>query len=158
MKIALAKTVVLYGLFLAGLSYLLALIKFKFLVRELSVEFYVGLVAIVFTVLGVWMGSKLMRRKREPAEQFVMNESARDHLGITSREIEVLALMSAGHSNEEIARRLFISLHTVKSHVSHILSKLEVTRRTQAIEKARSLRLIPKRSSFRRLAPNHPLE
>jgi NarL family two-component system response regulator LiaR len=143
MKITLAKTVVLYGLLLAGLSYLLALIKFKFLVRELSVEFYVGLVAIVFTVLGVWMGSKLVKKKREPVEQFVINESARAHLGITSREIEVLALMSAGHSNEEIARRLFLSLNTVKSHVSHILSKLEVTRRTQAIEKARSLRLIP---------------
>jgi NarL family two-component system response regulator LiaR len=143
MKITLAKTVVLYGLLLAGLSYLLALVKFKFLVRELSVEFYLGLVAIVFTVLGVWMGSKLVKRKREPVEQFVMNESARAHLGITSREIEVLALMSAGHSNEEIARRLFLSLNTVKSHVSHILSKLEVTRRTQAIEKARSLRLIP---------------
>jgi two-component system, NarL family, response regulator LiaR len=128
MKIALVKTVVLYGLLLAGLSYLLSLIKFKFLIRELSVEFYVGLVALVFTALGVWMGSKLVRRKREPVEQFVMNESARDHFGITGREIEVLALMSAGHSNEEIATRLFLSLNTVKSHVSHILSKLEVIR------------------------------
>jgi NarL family two-component system response regulator LiaR len=147
MKITLAKTVVLYGLLLAGLSYLLSLVKFKFLIRELSVEFYVGLVTIVFTVLGVWMGSKLVRKKREPVEQFVMNESARAHLGITSREIEVLALMSAGHSNEEIARRLFLSLHTVKSHVSHILSKLNVSRRTQAIEKARSLHLIPRSDS-----------
>jgi two-component system, NarL family, response regulator LiaR len=143
MKIALVKTVVLYGLLLAGLSYLLSLIKFKFLIRELSVEFYVGLVAVVFTILGVWMGSKLVRKKREPVEQFVMNENARAHLWITSREIEVLALMSAGHSNEEIAARPFLSLNTVKSHVSHILAKLEVTRRMQAIEKARSLRLIP---------------
>ncbi|MBM2841597.1 MAG: DNA-binding response regulator [Bacteroidetes bacterium] len=136
------KTVVVYGLFLAGLSYLLALVKFNFLIRELSVEFYVGTVALVFTALGVWMGSRLIRKKSEPAGQFVMNESARDHLGITSREIEVLSLMAAGHSNEEIAGKMFLSLHTVKSHVSHILAKLEVTRRTQAIEKARSLRLI----------------
>jgi DNA-binding CsgD family transcriptional regulator len=147
MKVALAKTVVLYGLLLAGLSYLLSLVKFKFLIRELSVEFYVSLVAIVFAILGVWMGAKLMGRKGELVEQFVMNESARAHLGITSREIEVLALMSAGHSNEEIARRLFLSLHTVKSHVSHILSKLDVSRRTQAIEKARSLHLIPNSGS-----------
>jgi len=143
MKTALTKTVVLYGALLAGLAYLLSLIKFKFLIRELSVEFYVGIVALVFTALGVWMGSRLVRKKRESVGQFVMNESARAHLGITSREIEVLALMSAGHSNEEIADRLFLSLHTVKSHVSHILSKLDVSRRTQAIEKARSLRLIP---------------
>ena len=142
MKITLAKTVVLYGLLLAGLSYLLALVKFNFLIRELSVEFYVGTVALVFTALGVWMGSRLIRKKSEPAEQFVMNESARDHLGITNREIEVLTLIAAGHSNEEIAGKMFLSLHTVKSHVSHILAKLEVTRRTQAIEKARSLRLI----------------
>jgi len=147
MKIALAKTIVLYGLLLAGLSYLFSLIKFKFLIRELSVEFYVGIIALVFTALGVWMGSKLMRKNREPMEQFVMNESARAHLGITSREIEVLALMSAGHSNEEIAHRLFLSLNTVKSHVSHILSKLDVSRRTQAIEKARSLHLIPNSGS-----------
>ncbi len=147
MKIALVKTVAIYGLFLAGLTYLLALIKFKFLVRDLSVEFYVGMVALLFTALGVWMGSKLVRKKREPVEQFVMNESARDHLGITSREIEVLTLMSAGHSNEEIAGQLFLSLHTVKSHVSHILSKLDVNRRTQAVEKARSLHLIPKSGS-----------
>ena len=147
MKIALAKTVVLYGFLLAGLSYLFSLIKFKFLIRELSVEFYVGIVALVFTALGVWMGSRLVRKKREPVEQFVMNESARAHLGITSREIEVLALMSAGHSNEEIAHRLFLSLNTVKSHVSHILSKLDVSRRTQAIEKARSLHLIPNSGS-----------
>jgi len=147
MKIALAKTVVLYGLLLAGLSYLLSLIKFKFLIRELCVEFYVGMVALMFTALGVWMGSRLVRKKREPVEQFVMNESARDHLGVTSREIEVLILMAAGHSNEEIAGKMFLSLHTVKSHVSHILAKLDVSRRTQAIEKARSLHLIPKSGS-----------
>lgn len=143
MKAALVKTVTLYGLLLAGLSYILSLIKFNYTIRELSVEFYVGIVALVFTALGVWMGSRLVRKRREPVGQFVMNESARDHLGITDREIEVLTLIAAGHSNEEIARRLFLSLHTVKSHVSHILSKLDVTRRTQAIEKARSLRLIP---------------
>jgi NarL family two-component system response regulator LiaR len=72
MKIALAKTVVLHGLLLAGLSYLLSLVKLKFLIRELSVEFYVGVVALVFTALGVWMGSKLVRKKREPVEQFII--------------------------------------------------------------------------------------
>jgi DNA-binding NarL/FixJ family response regulator len=143
-KVSLSKTVLFYGLLLAALAYLFSFVKFKFLLQEWSVEFYVGLVALVFTSLGVWIGSKLMKNKTHPPPPFTLNEEARDYLGITSREIEVLTLMAAGHSNEEIARKLFLSLHTVKTHVSHLLAKLGVSRRTQAIEKARSLRLIPR--------------
>jgi DNA-binding NarL/FixJ family response regulator len=137
------KTILLYGILLALLSYLLAYLKFNFLMRELSVEFYVGVVALTFTSLGIWMGSRLVRKNAAANEPFVVNEAARQELGITAREIEVLQFMAGGHSNQEIAERLYLSLHTVKTHVSRILSKLEATRRTDAIRKARSLRLIP---------------
>jgi DNA-binding NarL/FixJ family response regulator len=142
-KSPLTKTVLLYGILLACLSYLLAYMKFHYFIRELTIEFYVGFIALVFTSLGIWMGSKLVRKKPAEHEPFAFNEAARQHLGITAREIEVLELMSAGHSNQEIAERLYLSLHTVKTHVSRLLSKLEATRRTEAIKKARSLRLIP---------------
>jgi ATP/maltotriose-dependent transcriptional regulator MalT len=62
---------------------------------------------------------------------------------MTKREVEVLELMSSGLSNEEIAAHLSISLHTVKTHVSSILSKLDAARRTQAVDKAKNLNIIP---------------
>lgn len=63
-----------------------------------------------------------------------LNEKNVHHLyeDLTVREMEVLLLIAQGHSNQEIADLLFITLKTVKTHVSNILSKLEVTDRTQA--------------------------
>lgn len=54
------------------------------------------------------------------------------HQDLTNREMEVLHLIADGLSNQEIADKLFITLKTVKTHVSNILSKLEVSDRTQA--------------------------
>lgn len=54
------------------------------------------------------------------------------HDDLTNRELEVLSLITQGLSNQEIADQLFITLKTVKTHVSNILSKLEVSDRTQA--------------------------
>lgn len=51
---------------------------------------------------------------------------------LTSREMEILKLIADGSSNNEIAKHLVISMHTVKGHVSNILSKLHVADRTQA--------------------------
>jgi NarL family two-component system response regulator LiaR len=55
------------------------------------------------------------------------------HEELTSREMEILLLMAEGKSNQEIADDLFIALKTVKTHVSNILSKLQVQDRTQAV-------------------------
>lgn len=60
---------------------------------------------------------------------------------LSRRELEVLKLIVRGHSNQQIAESLFISLHTVKTHTQHIHSKLGVERRTQAIAKAKELGL-----------------
>jgi LuxR family maltose regulon positive regulatory protein len=61
---------------------------------------------------------------------------------LTAREREVLQLLAAGASNGEIARRLVLSLGTVKKHVSNICGKLDVQSRTQAIARARALHLL----------------
>ena len=61
---------------------------------------------------------------------------------LSGREREVLGLVAAGKSNAEIAEALFISLPTVKSHVSNIYGKLGASRRTEALEKARGLGLL----------------
>ena len=55
------------------------------------------------------------------------------HEDLTAREMEILLLMAEGRSNQEIADKLFIALKTVKTHVSNILSKLQVQDRTQAV-------------------------
>ena len=64
-------------------------------------------------------------------------------LGISNREYEVLLEIAKGLSNKEIANRLFISESTVKTHVSNVLIKLGAKRRTQAINIAKSLTIIP---------------
>jgi ATP/maltotriose-dependent transcriptional regulator MalT len=51
--------------------------------------------------------------------------------------------MAQGHSNQEIAITIFVSLSTVKTHIQHLFEKLDVKRRTQAVEKAKRLQLIP---------------
>ena len=62
---------------------------------------------------------------------------------LTSRELEVLTMLAAGRSNQAIAGELVVTLDTVKKHVSHILDKLGAANRTEAVARARELRLIP---------------
>ena len=61
---------------------------------------------------------------------------------LTERELQVLALLAAGTPNRQIASELVVALETVKKHVSHILSKLGATNRTQAVARARELGLL----------------
>ncbi|MDQ6643329.1 MAG: response regulator transcription factor [Chloroflexota bacterium] len=61
---------------------------------------------------------------------------------LSERELDVLQLIAEGRSNKEIARSLYVSLGTVKTHLKHIYSKLEVHTRTQAIARARDLRIL----------------
>ena len=67
---------------------------------------------------------------------------AREAVRLSQRELEVLQLIALGNSNLEIADRLYISLHTVKTHARRIHSKLGVERRTQAVAKAKTLGLM----------------
>ena len=62
---------------------------------------------------------------------------------LTPRELEVLQLIAAGNSNDQIAAQLFLSLNTVKGHNRRIFDKLEVNRRTEAVARARQLGLLP---------------
>lgn len=81
--------------------------------------------------------------RRSAEGPFQRNDAAIRALGLSPREVEILAALATGESNKELARRLGISPNTVKTHVAHVYEKLEVQRRVQAIEKARSLALIP---------------
>ncbi|MBY0223747.1 response regulator transcription factor [Sporosarcina aquimarina] len=78
------------------------------------------------TVLEPEVTSKMMNKMRS-------GQTHELHEELTDRELEVLLLLAKGKSNQEIADELFIALKTVKTHVSNILSKLEVQDRTQAV-------------------------
>lgn len=140
------RTIFLYGLALALLIFLLKVLEYRYVMRELSMEFYVGLIAVFFAALGAWVGFRLTGHKRVVVVVQAGDIKATDELlkqiGISKREYEVLELMSKGNSNQEIADKLFVSLNTVKTHTSNLFLKLDVKRRTQAIRRARDLGLI----------------
>jgi ATP/maltotriose-dependent transcriptional regulator MalT len=124
------------------------MLEYRYFVHDLSMEFYIGMIALLFTVVGVWIGLKLTRKKQEIVIQsvqgdFIRNEKQLEQTGISSREYEVLELMALGYSNQEIAEKLFDSLNTIKTHITNIFLKLEAKRRTQAVQRAKELQLIP---------------
>lgn len=134
------RTVILYALGLAVAAVALEQLKFRYAADEISTDVYVGLLALGFTALGLWVGHRLTAKK--PAAPFERNTAAIASLGLTPRECEILDLLASGRTNQELARALGVSPNTVKTHLANLFAKLEVDRRVKAIEKARFLALI----------------
>jgi two-component system, NarL family, response regulator LiaR len=152
------KTILLYGLLGGVLIAALKFIEYRYLVIEHSVEVYGGIVALLFSALGIWLGLKLTRPREtvvvrevhvqvevpaSSADTFVPNTARQEQLRITRREMEILQLIAAGLSNREIAERLYVSENTVKTHSGHVFDKLNAKRRTQAVQLAKEAGLIP---------------
>ncbi len=135
------RTIFIYGAILAALIMLLKLIEYRYFVGRMSIEFYIGTIALGFTALGIWLGKSLISRGANvsPAE---LNHAAIKELGLSAREMDVLEWMAKGLSNQEIADKLFVSLSTIKTHSSNLFVKLDVKRRTQAVQKAKELNLV----------------
>ena len=144
------KHILIYGLCGGVLIVILKLVEYRFLVVQHSIEIYGGLIALLFAVLGIWLGLKLTKNKETiivieiPAPpSFALNEARLRELGITRRELEILELIANGLSNREIAEKLFVSENTVKTHSSRLFDKLSARRRTQAVQMGKELGLIP---------------
>lgn len=150
------RKLILYGLIIAVLSIGLKLVEYRFVIMDHSIELYGGIIAGIFTILGVVAGRRLTEKKEVVIERVVMQAAAipvtkpvpapdkqLEILGISKREYEILQLMAEGLSNQEIAERSFVSVNTVKTHVSNLLLKLDAKRRTQAVLKAREMQLVP---------------
>ncbi|HEY3402249.1 MAG TPA: hypothetical protein VGK59_02615 [Ohtaekwangia sp.] len=58
------KTILLYGIALAVLIFLLKFLEYRFFVRDFSLEIYMGIIGILFTIVGIWIGLKLTRKKK----------------------------------------------------------------------------------------------
>jgi DNA-binding CsgD family transcriptional regulator len=143
---------VLYAVSLALLLLLLKWLEWRFVIIDHAFEIYAGAIAFVFTSLGIWLAMKLMSPKVKTViiekqvftnADFVLNQDELKRLRLSTRELEVLQLIADGLSNQQIAGRLFVSLNTIKTHTSNLFLKMEVERRTQAIEMAKRLGLIP---------------
>ncbi|PIC01002.1 response regulator transcription factor [Caulobacter sp. X] len=135
------RTILIWALVLAAAAFALQWLEQQLLLRILSWKIYAGLIGTAFAAAGVWVGWKLAVRPR--SETFQRNDAALSSLGLTGQEVRVLERLAAGRSNKEIARDLGLSPNTVKTHVTNLYGKLDVSRRTQAVGKARELALIP---------------
>ena len=145
--------ILLYGLLMAILIFALKWFQWKFLIVENSTDIYTGLIAIFFTALGIWIAIQIIKPKVQtlvvekevyinPENVPAVNEIELQKLNLSKREYEVLQLLAKGHSNAEIAESLFLSLSTVKTHVSNLFIKMDVKSRAQAIEKTRRLKIV----------------
>jgi two-component system, NarL family, response regulator LiaR len=149
----LVRDVALYSVSLAGLFLFLTYTEYRWVLLAHRTEIYSGIIAVLFTLLGIWLATRLMQPKKEvviverevhvvPPQEFSVNERELEKLGISRRELDVLELMAEGLSNQEIAGRLFVSVNTVKTHASSLLDKLQVQRRTMAVKKGRAAGII----------------
>lgn len=104
------------------------------------------LVQVVSSVLdgASWFDPSIAHIVLEAASQFNKTEDRKPEkdYGLTSRETQILKLITEGYSNNEIANQLFVSINTTKAHVASILQKLEVDDRLQAALKALKERLV----------------
>ena len=145
MKIVILST----GILITCLLILFKLAKISYINSAASnIEYILIIFGIVCLVAGL-----LLRKKTVviiPAEKpleaeikpFSRNKDEIEKLSLSKREIEILDLINEGLSNQQIAERLFVSESTVKKHVSNILLKMDVGRRTEAIRKGKDIGIL----------------
>ena len=151
------KQVLIFGLVGGVLVTLLQWTEFHFVILEHSTAIYGVLIAILFAGAGIWLGTRLLAPRERvvdrivevevtvpavPSQNAVVDDAARERLGITRREMEILALVARGLSNREIGETLFVSENTVKTHCSRAFDKLGARRRTEAVQRGKELGLL----------------
>lgn len=150
------KSLLLFGVAIALLAFVMRVLDYHYVVYDLPLDMYIAATAVLFLAFGWWLSKRIapsVELKPEGDESTdleateIENEPVTNptermrQLGLTTREAEVLLLMAGGLSNQEIADKLFVSLNTIKTHSSNLFLKLDVKRRTQAIQKAREMEL-----------------
>jgi len=141
------KHIALYSLAMALLVFLLKWLQWEYLITDNSLDVYIALIAVFFTVLGAWIATQLTNPTIQTVilekkvhlsqpESFRLMETEVKKMNLTNREQEVLVLLVQGCTNAEIGDKLFLSVSTVKTHVSNLFLKMEVKNRIQAVEKA----------------------
>ncbi len=141
------RQILLYGLILGALLFLIQYAQYRLVFVQHAESAYTGVIAAICCAAGIWAGVVLTRRYQRKSNARLLaaihnHPPVQAESSLTPRELEVLQLIAQGLSNQEIAGHLFLSLNTVKTHVSNVFAKLDVQRRTQAIQKAKQLGLL----------------
>lgn len=136
-----------FGLLITALLVLFKLAEYS---RGQSSDGYLTWIvvfSVLFFTVGIFLARRLFIKKviikeEAPQAKLFIDEDELKKTGLSKRELEILQLIDEGLSNLQIAEKLFVSEHTVKKHVSNLFFKLDVQRRTEAVKKAKTLRLI----------------
>jgi DNA-binding NarL/FixJ family response regulator len=135
------RTVLSFAALIVALLILFQLSKYSYASGDISIEIIIACIAVVFFFIGIYVNRKSRTGLLEPESQ--IDSKRIEQLGISKREYQVLIEISKGLSNKEIASKLFVSESTIKTHVSNLLTKLNAKRRTQAIQKAKLMKILP---------------
>lgn len=127
-----------YGLLTAFLLGVYGLIEWAWVAVPEWRDAVVFLFALLFTGTGVWVGLRLSKVSAVDVKSGPRATTA----DLSEREIEILQLIDRGLSNAEIAETLHISVSTVKSHNQNLFQKLDASRRTQAVQRAREVGIL----------------
>ena len=132
-----------FGLLIVCLLILFRIAEVNFIQGNIKLEIIVAIAAVIFFFVGLYFNNRQMGKPS--AEKSASSSISYEEIkkaGLSQREHEVLVKMAEGLSNQEIAKSLFLSESTIKSHVSSILFKLDAKRRTQAIQFAKERKIV----------------
>lgn len=134
------RTVYIFSALIIVLLLLFQISKYAIFTNDLTIEFSIAIVAIVFFLIGVFLNKKSFSKEKTSKEKVDLKKLKT--LSLSDREYEVLKEIASGLSNREIAEKLFLTESTIKTHVSNLFVKLNAKRRTQAIRMAKEMRII----------------
>ncbi|HEY0680256.1 MAG TPA: response regulator transcription factor [Chitinophagaceae bacterium] len=137
------KTIILgFGILIASLLVLFQLARFSYFSGNPAPEIWIALISLIFFGIGIFISRKYLPVKKAAAPPLELDLEKIDKIGLSKREYEILQLINEGLSNQQIADKLFLSENTIKKHISNLFIKLDVQRRTEAIRKAKDLRIL----------------
>lgn len=135
------RIIIKYGLLLFAALAAFKFLEYQFFSYKISLEIYLSIVATAFLTIGVFAARYLSNSNTSTdTNSFPIDEERLAQL--SQREQEILLFLAQGYTNKEIAKSLEISPNTVKTHLSKLFEKLEVSNRTQAVAESKLLNLI----------------
>jgi DNA-binding CsgD family transcriptional regulator len=137
-----------FGLLILGLLVLFRVARFQHFSSSPRTEWWIAGFSLLFFIIGIFISRNYFLKKqtviveKEIPAAAAIDEKQLQKTGLSPREYEILQLIGEGLSNQQIAGRLFVSENTIKKHISNLFLKLEVERRTEAVKKAKDLKII----------------